>query len=104
MLTPEQKAGLDRFCGCEVCVRWWQENVADICELNSVIEEVDVIAAVLPIHLLAQLVQSAQMKPVLIGIAKRTLVSTGDSEPMVRFSHGGWQKVAKLELELAPVE
>jgi hypothetical protein len=44
------------------------------------------------------------MKPVLIEIAKRTLVSTGASEPTACFSHGSWQKIAKLELELVPVE
>lgn len=102
-LSSAQLAGLERFCGDEISVTSWQENVEDLQDLHNAVADAQVIAAVLPVHLLAQLVQKAEGKPVLVSIAKRELIPTEGGEPLTRFTHGGWQRIAKLELEMEAV-
>lgn len=104
VLTEDQLAGLVRFCGGNFELLWWKDNVEDIQSLAYAVARADVIAAVLPIHLLARLVPLADGKPVLIDLARRSLVPTGGPEAETRFSHGGWQRIRRLELELEPLE
>lgn len=103
-LTGAQRAGLEAYCGTDVSLRWWRENVEQMAALASAIREADVIAAVLPVHLLAELVREAGDRPVLIEEARRSLLPGGGGEVTVRFSHGRWQRVVRLELELVPVD
>lgn len=104
VLTDAQRAGLERLCGGEFRLSWWKDNVEDIGALAPAVAEADVIAAVLPIHLLARLVELAGAKPVLVDLARRTLIPTGGPEAAASFAHGGWQRIRRLELELEPVE
>lgn len=101
-LTPQQLTSLETFCGGPFRLTLWQESVEQPGLLRSAIEQADVIAAVLPVHLLAAVVEMAGSKPVLVEIANRKLVP-GDGEPSVVFSHGGWHRVARLDVELVPV-
>jgi hypothetical protein len=41
---------------------------------------------------------------VLVDTAVRTLLPGDGPEPQVRFSSGGWQRVLRLEVELAPAQ
>ena len=104
VLTDDQRAGLERLCGGAFELVWWKENVEDLQLLASAAEAADMIAAVLPVHLLARLMAMFPGKPVLIDLAQRTLVSTGGPEAAVRFSHGGWQRIRRLELELEQLD
>lgn len=104
VLSPDQLAGLERLCGGAFELIWWKENVAAPEELLPAAAEADVIAAVLPIHLLARLVALVPDKPVLIDLAHRTLIPTNGPEAATHFAHGGWQQIKKLELVLEPVE
>ena len=103
-LTAEQTAGLERFCGGSFSLRQWAGNVETMEALAPLLAEADVIAAVLPPQLLAELVRFAGDKPVLIDVAKRELVHRDGQEPTVRFGHGGWHRIGRLELALEPVE
>ena len=104
ILTKEQCAGLERFCGGEIAVHCWQNNVENIDDLLPEIAVADVIAAVLPIHLLAGLVEVAGERPVLIPVANRTLVSVPEGESEVRFAHNSWQRIIKFELRMEPAD
>jgi hypothetical protein len=103
-LTRDQLVDLERFCGGKVTLTFWQENVEELADLADAIEEAQVIAAVLPIHLLAQLVEIAGEKPVLISMAKRVVIPVAGGEAMTHFTHSGWQRIKKLELALEPAE
>lgn len=103
-LSEEQMAGLETICGGSFAIQWWQENVEAMRELAEAVAAADVIAAVLPLELLAELVAMAGPRPVVIAKAKRVLVPTDGPEPAVRFTHGGWQRIKRLELELEPAE
>jgi hypothetical protein len=100
--TPAQYADLERICGEKLEVQHHAANVEDLNDLRTEIAAADVICAVLPIHLLAELRQMAgDDKPVLIAQAVRTLIpATDGGEPRVVFAHGGWQRVTRLELVL----
>ena len=104
VLSGDQRSGLERLCGGEFELIWWKENVEELNDLAPALEAADVIAAVLPIHLLARLVAMVPGKPVLIDLARRTLVPTAGPEAAARFAHGGWQRIKKLELLLEPLE
>ena len=103
VLSPEQRQGLERLYG-SFELTWWKANVEDLALLAPAVNRADVIAAVLPIHLLAGLLAMAGEKPVLVDLALRTLVPSEGPEDDTRFAHGGWQRIRKLELELEPLE
>lgn len=103
MLSPEQRQGLERLYG-SFELDWWKENVDDLAQLAPAVAGADVIAAVLPLQLLAGLVALAGEKPVLIDLARRTLVPSGGPEAETRFAHGGWQRIRRLVLDLEPLE
>ena len=102
-ISEEQRKDLEQICGGSVCLHWWRENVEDIQALEETVAGADMIAAVLPLHLLAALVDMAGERMVLIACAKRELIDAGGPEAQVRFTHGGWQRIRRLEVELEPV-
>lgn len=104
VLSDDQRAGLEQVCGGPIELIWWRDNVEELAELAEAVARADVIAAVLPVHLLAGLTAMAADKPVLIDLARRTLVPTGGAEEAAFFGHGGWQRIRRLELELEPLE
>lgn len=103
-LTREQLDGLRTFCGGDFSLEQWENTVEDLAALREAVARADVIAAVLPVQLLAGLVAMAGGKPVLVDTAVRTLLPGDGPEPQVCFSSGGWQRVLRLEVELAPAQ
>lgn len=104
ILTDGQRAGLVRLCGGPFELIWWKDNVEDMAALAPAVAAADVIAAVLPIHLLERLVSMADGKPILIDLARRTLIPGDGPEDAALFAHGGWQRIRRLELELESLE
>lgn len=104
VLSDDQRAGLEQLCGGDLELIWWKENVEDMAALAPAVAEADMIAAVLPIHLLAQLMHMAGDRPVLVDLARRTLIPGAGTEAAAVFTHGGWQRIRHMELELEPLE
>jgi hypothetical protein len=100
-LSQEQMEGLTAYCGEEPQILWYQQTVEALDVLMPAIEQVDVVAAVFPLHLLVQLV--ALGKPVLISRAIRRLSPSSNGEAQAHFTHNGWFCIKKLELELIPI-
>lgn len=101
-LTPEQTAELERFCAGPFRLIHRTETIGDIGTLADDIAHADVLAAVLPPHLLAQLVSAAAGKPVLMEQSQRRLVPNAAGEPSVIFTHGGWLRIRQMVLETEP--
>ena len=101
-LTPEQTAELEQFCGGPFHLRHRSESISEIGAIADDIAHADVLAAVLPPHLLAQLVSTAAGKPVLIAQCQRRLKPNAAGELSVIFTHGGWLRVRKMVFETEP--
>lgn len=102
-LTEAQRKGLEQFSGGPIRCIHRGENIGSIFQLADDIAEADIIAAVLPLPLLAELYTKALGKPVLIESARRTLIPNPNGEPSVRFEHGGWLLINRLVLETTSV-
>lgn len=105
-MTAEQRSDLERVMGEKVELRPWTATVEDLADLRPEVERADAVAAVLPVELLAELVQVAGDRPVLQTAAVRTptggfrTLPDGRREPEFAFAHGGWRQIVKLELEV----
>lgn len=98
-MTSEQLEDLERICRGPVSIRQIQETVEEIASLAPAIAEADVIAAVLPTQLLADLTAASAGKPILVEKCIRTVVPQENGEPKTIFRHGCWMQVSKLEYE-----
>lgn len=106
-LTPDQMEGLKKIYGQDLTVDHWKDHIDTIDDILPSIEKADAVAAVLPMELLADLVKVCRTsgKDVLVAKAKWAPVPNPDGgEPKFAFIHDGWQRVGRLELELAPME
>jgi len=105
-MTSDQRYDLEQVLGDQVVLIRWTETVETVSTLIPLVEQADVVAAVLPTELLAQLWKYCQNKPLLQSVSQR--VSTGrvhvfpdgTAEPEFRFVHGGWQRICRLELKV----
>lgn len=97
-MTQEQLADLRRSYG-EFEITQWADTVQSVDELRDEILTCDVIAAVLPTELLAQVFHLAQGKPVLQSVAERVLLSPEKpgGETRVLFRHKYWQRITRFE-------
>lgn len=83
----------------------WCETVHDVTELAPLINQVDMIAAVLPITILAQLFSLSPGIPIIQAISGRkatgqTIITpNGQQEPEFAFAHLCWQQITHLEIE-----
>ncbi len=104
-MTPPQHRDLDRILGDSLQITQWKDTVRDCNQLTPLIAQADVIAAVLPAELLAQLLKKAGEKPVLQALSQRMptgrRVKTPDGhwEPEFAFVHRGWEQILKLDIK-----
>lgn len=104
-MTRPQQQDLQRILGGPFTLVQWKENVTDVDSLAPLVEQADVIAAVLPTELLAKLWKLAGEKPLLQAVSGRIptgkilLLPDGRSEPEYIFSHKAWQQILRLEIE-----
>ncbi len=105
-MTKEQIEDLNRIAGENVEIIPWKETVHSVLELKPSIEEIDMIAAVLPLDLLAKLLEICDGKMVLQSVADRipsgklcTLVG-GMVEQEFEFRHKYWQQIIKISVEV----
>ncbi len=108
-MSQEQLQGLEKAMGEPVELVWWTESVSSIDELRPALEQVDAVAAVLPLELMAQLIQAAGNKPVLRAVGERRLTGrwldtpNGGREKESQFVYLGWQQVLRVEVEVKPL-
>lgn len=104
-MTPHQYADLKRVMGDRVELICWKDTVYEAEQLLPEISKVDAVAAVLPLHLLEEVVQAVGGKPVLQAVAERVvadaecLLKDGRKEKEVQFIHKYWERVLKVEVE-----
>ncbi len=104
-MTKDQFDDLTRIAGEPVELTLWQDTVTDIHQLLPTIKEVDVVAAVLPLQLIAELLPFLEGKPLLQAESDRVPtgrilhLQDGRTEQEYAFRHRCWQQVLKLELQ-----
>lgn len=104
-MTPEQLDDLVRIMGGPVCLHQWRDTVTDIAALASAVREADVVAAVLPPELLAELLRLAEGKPIFFAVSRRVPTGrmvdspSGRPEPEFAFAHRCWRQLLRLEIE-----
>ena len=67
-MTKEQIDDLKRITGEEIDIIPWKETLYSLIEIKPLIEEADLIAAVLPLDLLAELLKISDGKMVLLSL------------------------------------
>lgn len=103
-MTAAQRQDLDRALGSPVLLRPWRDTVRDLTALKPEIDRADVIAAVLPPELLAELLALAAGKPVLRAVSSREptgklrLSPAGTPEPEFAFVHLFWEQILRIEI------
>lgn len=103
-LTQGQLCDLHQFYSKDLTVRVVDQTLSTIHTMLPHLAWADVIGAVLPMELLAELVQAAAGKPVLVAHSQRVptgktiMNATGHSEHEYRFEHTYWEQIDKLEL------
>lgn len=104
-MTPPQLADLERIMGGPVRLLPWSDTIWDLSALEPALRRVDAVAAVLPVHLLAQLLKLAGGKPVLYAVSARQAtgrtVTTpdGQTEREFAFVHQGWQQILRVNID-----
>lgn len=97
-MSCEQTSDLQRIYGAYQIIQW-EHTVDSLAEIQEMLDKVDVIAAVLPLPLLAQVVK--QGKPVIFAKSKRVQKKSFHVlEPQFRFVHDGWVEIESLEVNL----
>ena len=102
-MTPNQRADLERALGDHIRLDCWKDSVKDLAELDESLERADVVAAVLPMGLLAQLVNRVPDKPVLQAVSGRkptgrtVTLDDGRREQEFLFDHLYWEQILHAE-------
>ena len=105
-MTLEQRADLERAAGDTVVLIRWKAAAKDLPTLASLVEWSDVVAAELPLELLAEVVRLAGRRPVLQAVWDRVpaelslSLSDGREVPPFTAVHRCWRQIHRLELEM----
>ena len=84
----------------------WKETVRQMETIRPLIDKADVIAAVLPLELMAELIKVSGGKMVLQSVAERIptgrmrLSIEGGEEPEFAFRHRYWQQIIGIDLKV----
>ena len=97
-MSIEQLASLKRKLG-EIELMQVNKTISSARELQSEIDECDVIAIVAPIGLQAEFIRLANGKPVISAVSDRIIVKSEDgSEDKVNFVFKCWEQLEKIEV------
>ena len=108
-MTREQLADLERIMGGPVQLSLWPYTVRDVEKLRPLVNQSDVVAAVLPLEKLAQLLEIAGDRPVLqaksgrVPTGRWTMQPTGSMEQEFTFTHLGWQQLLEVRVRTRPL-
>lgn len=96
-MTGAQLDDLCRYAGGEVEVDQYPDTVKSVSELADRISGADIICAVLPIEMLAELLPLAGDRPVLVAKSARVRVPGQEGgEPQFAFCHAGWYRMLEV--------
>lgn len=104
-MTAEQRGDLERVLGGPVELTVWADTVTDLSALRPAVELSDAVAAVLPLDLLAGLLDLAGGKMVLRAVTRRIPSGTfrtlpdGRREQEFTYRHLYWEQVLDLRVE-----
>lgn len=100
-ILADQIVDLQRVYGDDIVIAQHAAQVTSVTELRDEVEAADVIGAVLPMAMLADLLRIAGEKPVIRARMKRTLIpgkdGAGDS---AIFTHDKWERVVRVVVEV----
>lgn len=105
-MTEDQICDLKRIMHDEIKLYCYRDTVTQIEKILPLLDQADAIAAVLPLHLMAQLVAHANGKMVIQSVAARVpsgiyrTLPDGRREQEFQFIHQFWQQIIKLEYEV----
>ncbi len=101
-MTPDQLSDLRNCLGETFEIVQWRNTVSDLHDLEPLVSTCDIIAAVLPPALLAQLVKMAGDKPVIQSVSGRRptgqlrTLPNGSQEEEFEFVHLRWEVIEVL--------
>ncbi|HXF44076.1 MAG TPA: hypothetical protein VNK70_01275 [Candidatus Paceibacterota bacterium] len=95
--TPEQVAALQRIYGSDVEIREHSETVPNAARVKELVAEygADVLEAVLPLQMVAEVLREVPDVPLIRAITNRVFDETGQKAAFV-FSH--YERVTKVEV------
>lgn len=105
-MTPEQHADLERVMQDQVELLQYKGTLKAVDELRPFLPQVQAIAVVLPLEMIAQLMPLAGDRPVLQSVSQRIptgrilQLADGRTEEEFAFEHNGWQQIVHLQLQL----
>lgn len=109
-MAEKQKEDLIRIAGDEIRITQWKETLHNISEIKPLIENSDMLAAVLPLDLLSQLLSEAQGKPVIQSVTERIATGStrtltdGRTEPEFEYRHKYWQQILNIDIKTKKCE
>ncbi len=104
-MTIEQLQSLEHILGEPVKLLCWKDSVYSMDALSDPVHQADLIAAVLPLDLMAKLLTIAEEKPVLRAISKRAATGRyislrdGRMEQEYDFVFAGWEQIQELTIK-----
>lgn len=114
IMTPDQLSALEEKLGHievvqisgtapNVHVPFTDSDGVEQKPLKELINDFDVVAAVLPVHLKQQILPFCGEKPLIEALNRRTIIKGEDGqEDKVEFVFDGWQRVIKIEVVTEP--
>lgn len=97
-MTTEQYAALERKFNEKIEVKQISQTINSAFELQTEVEESDIVAIVAPIQLQAQFLKLAGPRPVILAQSKRELVKRESGEDEVKFIFEGWKQLKEIKV------
>ena len=104
-MTVEQLEDLKCITGEEVEIIPWKDTVYCMSEIEPFVQRADIIAAVLPLELLAKLLEISGEKKVIQSVADRIptgkmrMLEGGRMEEELRVQHKYWQQIMEIHVK-----
>ncbi len=102
-MTENQEKDLAQVLGDQITITQYADSIVDVNELSPLVACVDVVCAVLPIHLLQQLLNTSD-KPVLQAKSQRIptgnviTLTDGRKEQEFQFIHSYWEQIHSIQI------
>lgn len=105
-MTQEQRADLERVMEDEVELLQYKDTLENVEDLKPFLENVQAVAVVLPLEMVAKLVSLVGNRPILQAVSWRIptgrirQLADGRMEEEFLFEHRCWQQILELKLSV----